>query len=139
MKIYNKSTNELILEVKDIRSDLRDAKLPPFSIVPEEGSFIAWKKASGFILKLEIHRSAKRTSNLVSRKCRGSKVKTLEIQNLDGTKAKLVEYVLSNYNPKVKYKTGKVTRPLNGYNDDVRIDCVPGIHFFITRQEAVNY
>lgn len=107
-----------------------------YQIIPEEGTFIAWKKAEGYVLKLEIHASAKRTCNIKNRKCRALKVRTLEIQNIDGTKANIKE-CKGIYDSNTIYRLNKVTYP-DRYDDDFLQDCTSGIHFFITRQEAVN-
>ncbi len=108
-----------------------------YQIIPEEGSFIAWKKANGYVLKLEIHKSAKRTCNIKSRKCRSSKVRTLEIQNIDGTKSGITKCV-GDYDGTTLYEVNRVTRS-DKYDDNFFQDCTNGIHFFITRHEAANY
>ena len=124
---------------------LRGAKelpdLPWTSIVPETGSFIGWKKvyAQGMsvIVKLEILADAKRC-NATGRKCRCSAAKVLEIQKLDGTPAGLDSVVNTNYTPHVTYKVGETVLP-DSFDDDRWNECSHGIHFFITRQEAVDY
>ena len=103
---------------------------------PEEGSYIAWKKCRGLIVKLEIPADAKRSS-ATTRKCRASKAVVLEIQNLDGTKAD-VESIQSNFNENFVYEVGK-TVEVEHFNEDRWEECASGIHHFITRQEAVNY
>jgi hypothetical protein len=100
--------------------------------VPEEGSFIAWKKANGLVLKLEIPAEAKRTSCLINRKCRAEFVKTLEIIGSDKNE------VCGSYDDKTIYKIGEITRA-DSFDDDIRIDCSHGIHFFITRKEAEKW
>ena len=35
-----------------------------------------------------------------------------------------------------KYKVGETVRPEQGFSEDWVIECAPGIHFFITREEA---
>ena len=126
-------------------ADLSGAKeLPDLSwtsIVPETGSFIGWKKvhAQGMsvIVKLEILEDAKRC-NATGRKCRCSAAKVLEIQQLDGTPAGLDSVVNTNYTPHVTYKVGETVLP-DSFDDDRWNECSHGIHFFITRQEAVDY
>ena len=53
---------------------------------PTDGSFIGWKKASGYIVKLQIPEDARRSS-AGGEKCRCDKAYVVEIQNADGTKA----------------------------------------------------
>ena len=103
---------------------------------PEKGAFIGYKKAGGYIIELQIAEDAKRSS-ATSRKCRCSKAKVLSITNLDGSKTELKQ-VCSNYAPDFIYKLGE-TVEVNDFFEDRWKGCAPGIHFFITREEAVNY
>ena len=103
---------------------------------PETGSFIGYKKASGYIIELEICADAKRSS-ATSRKCRCSKAKVLGITNLDGSVSGLSE-IGSNYNKNFIYHIGE-TVEVPDFDDNRWNECAPGIHFFITREEAVKY
>ena len=103
---------------------------------PETGSFIGYKKASGYIIELEICADAKRGS-ATSRKCRCSKAKVLGITNLDGSVSGLRE-IGSNYNKNFIYHIGETVEVPN-FDDNRWNECAPGIHFFITREEAVKY
>ena len=103
---------------------------------PEEGSFIAFKKAAGKIIKLQVTEDSKRSS-ATTLKCRGSKIKTLQIQNLDGSDSGLNE-VLSDYDNKTKYIVGEITE-VDNFDEDRWNECSTGIHFFITRELAVKY
>ena len=107
---------------------------------PEEGSFIGYKKAKNaggefVIVKLQITEDAKRSS-ATSRKCRCSKAKVLSITSIDGE----VEYdsASSEYDLNFVYKVGEIVEVTN-FNEDRWIECGTGIHFFITRDEAVQY
>jgi hypothetical protein len=108
-------------------ANLRDATLPPFQICPEEGGFIAWKQVFGGIVKLLIPASAKRTSTLVGRKCRASEAFVLEGGGYSLHKG-----------ASFSYKPGVVVTP-DSYDDDIRVECTHGIHFFMTRKEAEEY
>ena len=103
---------------------------------PEKGAFIGYKKAGGYIIELQIAEDAKRSS-ATSRKCRCSKAKVLSITNLDGSKTELKQ-VCSNYTPDFIYKLGETVEANDFFEDRWKV-CAPGIHFFITREEAVNY
>ena len=103
---------------------------------PDFGMFIGFKKASGYIVVLEIPEDAKRLS-ATSRKCRCDKAKVLEIQNIDGTKANVTK-VKSGYDSNFVYEVGE-TVSVDNFCEDRWQECSPGIHFFINRQEAVNY
>ena len=104
---------------------------------PEEGSFIGFKKASNnYIVKLEIPEDALRCS-ATSRKCRCSKAKVVSITNIDGTDVGITS-VASNYDENFIYTIGE-TVFVSNFEPDRWKECAPGIHFFITRQEAVEY
>lgn len=103
---------------------------------PEEGSFIGYKKAKNFIVKLLITEDAKRSS-ATTRKCRCSKAKVLSITNLDGSESKL-ESICSKYDKSFIYKVGEIVEAPD-FNEDRWDECSTGIHFFITRDEAVKY
>ena len=103
---------------------------------PETGSFIGYKKAAGKIVMLEICADAKRSS-ATSRKCRCSKAKVLSITNLDGSESGLSE-IESNYDKDFIYCVGE-TVEVPDFDDNRWNECAAGIHFFITRGEAVKY
>ena len=109
------------------------------SICPSEGSFIGWKKAihpSGdvVIIKLEIPADAKR-SNGMGRKCRCSKAKVLGIYDLYDNS---LNEAYSFYDASFVYHTGDIVVP-DSYDEDRWNECSNGIHFFITKYEALNY
>jgi len=122
------------------RADIEPKLLNKFLPIccPEYGSFIAWKKAGDkkHIVKLEVTEAAKRSS-AYGRKCRCSEAKVLAIELLDGTETDVTE-VKSGHDPKFAYRVGEVVR-VDNFDEDRLQECAPGIHFFITRQEAVDY
>ena len=103
---------------------------------PDTGAFTAWKKANGKIVKILVPEDAKRSS-ATGRKCRCDKAIVLEIQNKDGTKAD-VDTVISNKDKEFLYRVGE-TVSVPDFCYDRFNECAPGIHFFINRQEAVEY
>ena len=103
---------------------------------PETGSFIGYKKAAGKIVMLEICADAKRSS-ATSRKCRCSKAKVLSITNLDGSESGLTE-VRSDYSKEFVYCVGEIAEAPD-FDENRWNECTAGIHFFITRGEAVKY
>ena len=119
-------------------ANLSGAKNLNFPIAcPEEGSFIGFKKCQdGKIVKLKIPVDALRCS-ATGRKCRCSKAKVLSITNIDGTDAN-VGMAISKYDRNFIYKVGETIEVPN-FNTDRWNECSTGIHFFITRQEAVDY
>lgn len=134
--LYNAKLLETDLRYADLCSARNIPDLPWTSIVPEYGSFIGWKKVGNYIIKLKILDNAKR-SNATGRKCRCSEAEVLEIQNLDGTKAEISEIYNDNYCG-TNYVVGK-TVTSDSFDDNRWNECSHGIHFFITRQEAVDY
>ena len=120
----------------DLRgADLRDAK-GAYMACPTDGSFIGWKKASGYIVKLQITEDARRSS-AGGEKCRCDKAYVVEIQNIDGTKAG-IETVHSNHDANFVYTVG-ATVEVSDFDGDRWNECAPGIHFFIDRRAAVEY
>lgn len=105
-------------------------------VCPSDGSFIAWKKCGDYLVKLLIPEDALRSSAF-GRKCRANKAKCLDIQNMDGTFSGLSE-INSDYNRNFMYRIGE-TAIVDDFDTDRTRECSTGIHFFITRQEAVNY
>ena len=104
---------------------------------PEYGAFVAWKKCrDDKIVKLEVLEDAKRSS-AYGRKCRCSAARVLAIENADGTDSGLSE-IASGHDRHFIYKIGEIVTVAD-FDEDRRNECAPGIHFFITRQEAVDY
>lgn len=121
------------------RADLTGAKNIPFIpyACPDTGSFIGYKKAhDDMVVKLEILSDARRLS-AAGRKCRCDKARVLSITNKDGSPTDLKE-VASNYDSDFIYRIGEIVEEPN-FCEDRWNECSPGIHFFINRQEAVDY
>ena len=125
------------------RADLSGANLSgaenvPFVpyACPDFGMFIGFKKASGYIVVLEIPEDARRLSS-TGRKCRCDKAKVLGIEHLDGTKTDKTS-VPSSYDSKFIYTVGEMVS-VPEFDECRWNECSNGIHFFINRQEAVDY
>ena len=116
-------------------ADLREA-IGTYMACPTDGSFIGWKKASEYIVKLQILEDARRSS-AGGEKCRCDKAYVVEIQNADGTKAD-IETVHSNHDANFVYTVG-ATVEVSDFDGDRWNECAPGIHFFIDRRAAVEY
>lgn len=110
---------------------------------PKEGSFIGWKKCKTitnhpYIVKLEIPADAKRSSG-TDRKCRCSKAKVLEIQNIDSTIADVDHVFSPTYkNNKICYKVGETIYP-DSFDEKFWVECSHGIHFFMDRNDAIAW
>ena len=123
----------------DLRyANLRGAKEVPYipMVCPGEGDFIGWKKAGNKIVKLRIPEDALRSSS-TTRKCRCNKAEVIEIYNIDGTIAD-ERIVSSSYDSSFTYEVGK-TVEVQDFDNNRWEECTRGIHFFINRQEAINY
>jgi len=105
-------------------------------ITPQEGAFVGWKKLTdGVIAKLVIPHDAERMNSLGSRKCRASKVFVHEMFK-DGET--FTGIGIGAHDKKTEYITGKETFP-NSFDNDIKVECSNGIHFFLTREEAEAY
>ena len=108
---------------------------------PEIGAFIGWKKArimhnrSECIVKLEIAKDAMRSS-ATGRKCRCSKATVLEVQDLEGNV--LEQAAVSDRDSDFQYILGTVVS-VPDFDENRWSECSTGIHFYITREEAVRH
>lgn len=112
------------------------------SILPDEGDIIGWKKAyvddaTPVIVKLLIPADAQR-SNATGRKCRASKARVLDLQDKQGNSLPPDTTAYSRYDTDFTYKKGETVHVEN-FDTNRWNECAPGIHFFITRIEAVEY
>ena len=104
---------------------------------PEKGSFIGFKRVrNNLIVELEITEDALRSS-AAGRKCRCSKAKVLSITNIDGTESN-TNSARSIWDPDFVYTVGETIEVPN-FDTNRWNECAPGIHFFMTRQEAVDF
>ena len=121
-------------------ADLRGANMRgakgAYMACPTDGSFIGWKKASGYIVKLQIPEDARRSS-AGGEKCRCDKAFVIEIQNIDGSNAD-IETICSDHDENFVYAVG-ATVEVSDFDDDRWNECAPGIHFFIDRRAALEY
>ena len=102
---------------------------------PSDGEFIGWKKISTKLVKLLIPSDARRSS-ATSNKCRCDKAKVLEITDLDGSNP--ITSLTSYQYAETQYVVGKMVYP-DSFDENRWNECSHGIHFFINKQEAINY
>ena len=114
------------------------------SILPDEGDIIGWKKAwtgdipaTPVIVKLLIPADAQR-SNATGRKCRASTARVLDLQDTQGNSLPPDTTAYSGHDTDFTYKKGE-TIHVEDFDTNRWNECAPGIHFFITRIEAVEY
>lgn len=113
-------------------------------VCPKEGSFIGYKvghdychKLTPCIITLEIPADAKRSS-ACGRKCRCDKAKVLDITLFIEDGGQKREHAMSFYDHFFKYHIGKEVSVPN-FDENRWHECAPGIHFFMTKEEAINY
>lgn len=131
-------------------ANLRDANhvkliIAKTSILPDEGDIIGWKKAyvdgtmlpKPVIVKLLIPADAQR-SNATGRKCRASTARVLDLQDKQGNSLPPDTTAFSGHDTDFTYKKGETVH-VEDFDTNRWKECAPGIHFFITRIEAVEY
>ena len=131
-------------------ANLRDANavklsIAKISILPDEGDIIGWKKAwtdnemppTPVIVKLLIPADAQR-SNATGRKCRANTARVLDLQDKQGNSLPPDTTAYSGYDTDFTYKKGE-TIHVENFDTNRWNECATGIHFFITRIEAVEY
>ena len=132
--LYDANLRSANLDGADLRhANLRSAKnadlaLAMVSHLPE-GDIIGWKKcADGVIVKLRIPETAKR-SHGASRKCRAEYADVLEVIG--------AKFGVSTGDAphKLEYHPGTRVYP-DSFCEDRWQTCAPGIHFYITKEEA---
>ena len=123
-------------------ADLRDTDLNYANLIGAKGALIEFRKGKmltediiGYkkcrddvIVKLLIPRGAI-VFSINGRKCRTNKAKVLEIEG--ATKA------ISQHKYMSYYVGDEFT--VYDFNCEYNVECAPGIHFFMTKEEAVNY
>ena len=104
-------------------------------VCPEKGSFIGYKRANGCLVELLILDDAKRSSATTS-KCRCDKAKVLDI--IDINTGESMEKARSDYDPNFIYEVGEIVS-VDNFDDNRWNECGTGIHFFMNRNNALNY
>ena len=116
------------------------------TVIVPDGEIVGWKKVvvadkdgmrvGAAIAKLRIPADAER-SNASGRKCRASKAEVIDIEPLcevpDGATYR------SSHKPSFQYSVGATVEPTAPFDPDRWNECASGIHFFITREEAVAW
>ena len=123
-----------------IGTNLKDVKTNMYTMgyhlaCPEEGSFVGYKKANEHLVKLLILEDAKRSS-ATTLKCRCSKARVLDIENIKtGLK---VQEVNSSYDSEFIYRLGEIVT-VEDFDENRWNECSTGIHFFMNKDNAINY
>ncbi|MFR2570134.1 MAG: pentapeptide repeat-containing protein [Clostridia bacterium] len=139
--LSNSNLRDVNLNSADLSSaDLKDIKTNIHTIgynlaCPEKGSFIGYKKAKGCLIELLILEDAKRSSATTA-KCRCNKAKVLDIRDIKT--GKKVKEIRSNYDSNFIYKVGEIVH-VDNFDNNRWNECATGIHFFINKENAINY
>ena len=108
-------------------ANLSSLQIARLQIVPQTGSFIGYKKLlDNSICKLLITEDAKRSNAPNSRKCRASKAIILEGNGC------------SKHDHSFLYKEGE-TIEVEDFDEQWWVECSTGIHFFLSKEEALVY
>ena len=124
-------------------ANLGGAKNVPFVPLacPSDGAFIGWKKvkslSSSYLVKLEIPADAKRCS-ATTQKCRCDKAKVLDIVEIGNEERHIEEILNTSQEVELLYKVGEMVYP-DSFDENRWHECSHGIHFFIDKQDAINY
>ena len=121
-------------------SNLRGSEYVPYIPLqcPSDGAFVGWKKVNNVLIKLEIPADAKRSS-ATTNKCRCDKANVLGFYDSLGSKElNITELVNDKYGKKCKYVKGEMVYP-DSFDENRWNECSHGIHFFVNKQDAVNY
>ena len=120
-------------------ADLRDAKNIPYIPLecPSDGAFIGWKKIDKILIKLEIPEDARRSS-ATTNKCRCDKAKVLGFYDILGVNELDMTELVNNEYKECKYVKGEMVYP-DSFDEDRWNECSHGIHFFVNKQDAINY
>ena len=122
-------------------------KMPDYPLAcPEKGEFIGWKKAfnnyvGSVIIELLIPEDAKRSS-ATGNKCRCSRAKVLSITPLimtDKYIKKEVKEAESCHCEGFYYRLGEWVESIMPFDNCRWHECSSGIHFFMEKEDAINY
>lgn len=103
---------------------------------PGKGAFIAWKCCTELrVVQLLVPADARRVS-ATAETCRCDKAKVLSIKSIDESVS--YDWAQSTVDPDFYYEKGKWVYP-SAFQPDRWMDSSPGIHFFMDRQESVDY
>lgn len=123
---------------------------------PPEGSFVGWKVAMVLrygafefcLVQLRIPDDSPRLRAYRSRKCRCGFAEVADIQLFDGSSLpddivafsmyEMTNFVNTSLRHRTKYKKDEVIFP-DGWDADREIECGHGIHFFMSKEDAISY
>ena len=104
---------------------------------PSDGAFIGWKKVDRYLVKLEIPEDAERSS-ATTNICRCDKAKVLDIICTSDDNPLKPQEITNFHYTKTIYKVGEMVYA-DSFDPDRWNENSHGIHFFINKQDAINY
>ncbi len=114
-----------------------DTKWYRMTCPPEGEAFVAWKCCTDLrVVQMLVPKDAKRCMATMETG-RVSKVKVLSIKSIDESES--YTWAQSTVDPDFYYEVGKWLEPANGFQEDRWKDSSQGIHFFMERQQCVDY
>jgi hypothetical protein len=112
------------------RADLTETRGLEQQTITPDGAIVGYKKlANGTIATLLISAKVPRLNAYGSRKCRAASARVTALSGPAG---------VDQHSGSLRYALGKTVKA-DSFDDDRRVECSHGIHFFITRTEAENY
>ena len=106
-------------------------------VCPEKGAFLGYKKCfNNLLVTLLIPEDARRVSS-TTRPCRCDKAKVINITSFDGSVHYTEAWSLCA-STDFKYTLGEYVYP-DSFNPDRWMESTHGIHFWMTREEAIAY
>ena len=138
----NNTIKETLIEAVKKGANLCGAKEIPYLPLacPSDGAFVGWKKvkslSSAYLVKLEIPEDARRCS-ATTQKCRCDKAKVLDIIEI-GNEDRHINKITNTSHIDLLYKVGTMVYP-DSFDENRWNECSHGIHFFINKQDAINY
>lgn len=130
-------------------ANLINTKMPDKPVIlPSIGeAVIGFKKLRyDIVIKVEIPADAQRVSTWLNRKCRASALRVLEVVSFGYGRCEQIglphnpqniptDNMPGLYDPGFVYRLGELHHP-DRFDPDERYDCLPGLHFFMTLEEA---
>lgn len=123
--------------------------------IPQNVKLYGWKAAKAkigaceqyVIVKLEIPADAERVRPSGQPKCRCEKAKVIGIESLSGKKQYKNVTCVSIYDNHFQYELGCIIKPRiypapfpsGGYDNNPFCSCSGGVHFFLSREDALKY
>ena len=142
------TVKDTVVEAVKSGADLRGAYLSGAKEIPyiplacpSDGAFVAWKKvrtlSSGYLVKLQVPEDARRSS-ATTNKCRCDKALVLDIYEIGNEDHHIDEIINTSQDAELLYKVGEMVYP-GSFDENRWEECSHGIHFFINKQDAINY